>query len=148
MSSEDFMKMIDKQVADAAKIVSAAAGQRTIGELIVQLENIKNQEANIIYDFCNLQPTEPDSYRGFYDQLAFGWRAYDYQKPDAKVKDMLAWLKEAVGKTYTGYKGGEYVMSEDTMVWVDNTGKASSTGIANIIDMGHTAMIITTHVPH
>jgi len=51
---------------------------------------------------------EPHSYRGYYDELAF--------EPcdNTTVGAMLDCAKEALNKTYQGYKGGEYTMTEYT----------------------------------
>src|SRR4051812_10967667 len=50
----------------------------------------------------------PHSYRGYYDQLAFE------PKENTTIGAMLESAKRAMGKTYTGYKGGEYTMGEYT----------------------------------
>ncbi len=52
----------------------------------------------------------PHSYRGFYEQLAF--------EPARNVTagSMLACAREALGRTYIGYKGGEFKMEEYTDV--------------------------------
>lgn len=59
---------------------------------------------------------KPHSYRGYYDDLAF--------EPAERVTvaSMLACAKEAVGRTYIGYKGGEFRMSEYTEVWLAEYG--------------------------
>jgi hypothetical protein len=50
----------------------------------------------------------PHSYRGYYEQLAFS------PVENTTVGDMLNAAKTAMGKTFTGYKGGEYEMGEWT----------------------------------
>lgn len=69
-------------------------------ELIEQLELLP-QDGVLPFGFG-----EPMSYRGYYEELAF--------EPieNAKVSDMLAHAKSAMGKTFTGYKGGEFEMGE------------------------------------
>ena len=59
---------------------------------------------------------EPMSYRGYYDQLAFE------PKDHARIGDMLAHAKSALGATFTGYKGGEFVMHECTECWIAEYG--------------------------
>jgi len=39
-----------------------------------------------------------------------------YHSNGATVKEMLDHAKEALGKTFQGYKGGEYVMHENTEI--------------------------------
>ena len=58
-------------------------------------------------------PFAPHSYRGYYSDLAF-------EQSDAPVTaaGFLADLTESLGKTFEGYKGGDYVMAIDTPLWV------------------------------
>ena len=56
--------------------------------------------------------THPHSYRGYYEQLAVE------PCPSSTVGQMLQELEEAVGKTYEGYKGGDFTMDENTRVWL------------------------------
>lgn len=61
---------------------------------------------------------EAHSYRGYYDQLSF--------EPTEGITAAQA-LKEAEqanGRTFTGYKGGDYVMGLDTMCWASPWGLA------------------------
>lgn len=53
---------------------------------------------------------EPHSYRGYYEQLAFE------PLENTTVGAMLACAREALGKTYEGYKGGEFEMMAYTTV--------------------------------
>lgn len=65
--------------------------------------------------------SNPQSYRGFYDCLAFEPIA------DVSVSEMLSAAREAMGATYSGYKGGEYVMGEYTDCYIarySETGEA------------------------
>lgn len=50
----------------------------------------------------------PHSYRGFYFLLAFE------PAQNVSIKSMLECAKSAVGKTFIGYKGGEFTMDEST----------------------------------
>lgn len=110
----------------------SALGVITLGELIRKLKQAK-PEAEVVYDFCRLQPTELMSYRGFYDQLALGWRADVHDQPDMTAKFLLEHCEAAIGATYQGYKGGDYEMDANTAVWVDNWGEWTSTGITKVI---------------
>jgi hypothetical protein len=81
-----------------------------LGMLIKYLER-EDPKQSVSLGFDN-----PHSYRGYYDQLAF-----ELCK-DATVGDMLKLAKESVGKTFTGWKGGEYEMDEFTTVWLAEYG--------------------------
>jgi hypothetical protein len=52
------------------------------------------------------------SYRGDYSQVAF------IKDTDVNVSTMIDSLESVVGKTFTGYKGGEFTMDEYTDVYI------------------------------
>lgn len=84
-----------------------------LGEIIEFLEQ-QNPVAVIRYGWnaCN-------SYRGYYEDLAF--------EPsfDVPVARMLAVAREANGKTFEGYKGGDYHMDRNTTCWIADYGTTS-----------------------
>jgi len=93
-------------------------------ELIEQLRLLP-QDKELSFGFG-----EPDSYRGYYEELAFT------PIEGAKVKDMLAHAKSAMGKTFTGYKGGEFKMHEFTDCYIAEYGTSAGDKIGiTIINM-------------
>lgn len=82
----------------------------TLGELISFLEQ-RNPELVVRLGFDSAH-----SYRGYYEQLAFT------PARDVTVGTMLASARNALGETFTGYKGGEFTMHEYTRVWVSERG--------------------------
>lgn len=58
----------------------------------------------------------PHSYRGSYDNVAFE------PMTNTTVREMLAAARSALGKTFYGYKGGEYRMDKATDVYLANYG--------------------------
>jgi hypothetical protein len=95
----------------------------TLGELITRLES-EDPARSVMRGFdC------AHSYRGFYDQLAF--------RPQSNVSigDMLAEARSAVGTVYSGYKGGEFLMSRDTTVWLAQYGNLGEEIGPNLIRM-------------
>lgn len=82
----------------------------TLNELIMELEALP-QSTVVPNGFC-----APQSYRGFYEQLAFE------PQPNVTVAAMLSSAREAVGTTYCGYKGGDYTMNDWTDVWLAEYG--------------------------
>lgn len=58
----------------------------------------------------------PHSWRGIYAELAFE------PAENVTIGSMLACAKEALGKTYQGYKGGDFVMDEHTDVRIAYAG--------------------------
>ncbi len=63
---------------------------------------------------------EPDSYRGYYSDLAF-----NPSDEIRTVNDLLGDCKLALGTTYTGYKGGDFFMDEHTPLWISDYGMSS-----------------------
>ncbi len=90
--------------------IGRATTQLTLGALIEVLEKMP-ADAQV----ANLR--DPDSYRGYYEDLSFERR--DGTRPAA---ELLADCKDAMGKTFTGYKGGDYVMGAETRLWVASYG--------------------------
>jgi hypothetical protein len=84
--------------------------QLTLGKLITELEAMP-MHAQV----ANLR--DPDSYRGYYSDLYF-----ERQEGTRPVYDLLADCKSAMGREFTGYKGGKYVMGVRTPLWVATHG--------------------------
>jgi len=82
----------------------------TLQDLIDRLEE-EDPHHGVSIGFSN-----PHSYRGYYNELAFEPRE------DITVEDMLRSAREAKGSTYTGWKGGEFEMGEHTPVWIAERG--------------------------
>jgi len=61
----------------------------------------------------------PHSWRGIYAELAFE------PVENTTVGKMLEEAKDAVGTTYTGWKGGDYTMGLDTQVHIEYKGNYS-----------------------
>ncbi len=90
----------------------------TLGEFIGRLEKF-DQGATI-------HAGSLDSYRGIYTHLALepnGSRA---------VVNMLKEAREAIGHTFTGYKGGEFTMGVDTPIWVAEYGESGNQALVDL----------------
>ena len=85
-------------------------GNMTLGDLIDWLE--KQDQELIVKDGFG----SPHSDRGSYDELAFA------PESEAKISDMLKHARSADGRTFTGWKGGEYRMSRLTPVYIGEYG--------------------------
>jgi hypothetical protein len=66
--------------------------------------------------------------RHHYHQPANATRKYDWPTVAALLKETEA----ATGSVYSGWKGGEYVMTETTAIWVANPGDASGLALVGI----------------
>jgi len=95
-----------------------------LGEIIDWLERLPPEDS-VVFDFCRASPSGIDSSRGDYAELAL---KYSFEQT-ATVRDVLKWCKGAVGATFSGYKGGDYTMTRDTQVWVDQWGQWTGTAI-------------------
>ena len=147
--------MFDKMVNDAREKTFAESSQLTLGEIISKVESIidfrtKNQdppgtaeEPIVYFDFVNTYPTCLDSWRGAYKELAFDFcHGHGKEKP-MPISEFLRVLKDTIGQTFTGYKGGDFTMDESTPVWVANYGESGDTGVLDITDDGYLVTIKT-----
>lgn len=82
----------------------------TLGDLIDWLE-AQDQDLIVSDGFG-----APHSDRGSYDELAFD------PLPEARISDMLAHARDADGRAFTGYKGGEFIMGQHTSVYIGEFG--------------------------
>jgi hypothetical protein len=127
--------------------VLSKSDQLTLGELILKLEPIAAKqtgakEAIIIYDLGRF-PNKLDSWRGSYDELALNIVAYDGDKQPMKISAFLTMLKDAIGKTFTGYKGGRFVMNKHTPIWVANYGESGETAVIDVAEDSCAVRLIT-----
>ena len=141
---DPFVKFIQSQ-ADAlrhadhgAKMQALGKRQMTLGTFIAELSGMPthsamrpDDERSGFFDFGTLEPTEFDSYRGFYSDLALG---FEVEGEGVTVAGLLASAREALGKTYCGYKGGDYVMTDRTPLWAANYGRSGQTAICGLRD--------------
>jgi hypothetical protein len=140
----------------------------TLGEMIAKMEAIvdkwnkkekrKNEKEPIVmFDFEYAYPTGLSSWRGVYSELALnfsfcGYGIEGYVKVDGfeaeppTISEFLNMLKNTVGKTFVGWKGGEFVMGKSTPVWVANDGNGGNTAVVGIKDEGYQVVILTQYI--
>lgn len=126
----------------------------TLGEIIKKMENcelkLRDEDKCVQFDFGTAIPTSLDSWRGIYSELALGYKLTGYDNSDAhwgdkKAKSLIFDLKEAIGKTFMGWKGGHFTMNESTTVWVANPGNSGNTGIVDVFDNEYSIFLITAY---
>lgn len=93
----------------------------TLAELITALE-AADPDRVVPHGFTN-----PHSYRGYYDELAFEPAA------NVTVADMLDDARSALGSTYEGWKGGDFTMRGHTDCWLSEEGRASGDTISALL---------------
>ena len=151
----DFQTQINQLVELQRKKTFAESPQITLGQLIEQLAPIikRNKERSregksemdVVFDFEYLFPTTIDSWRGSYSELAIQFSTYDQNSKPLTINEFFKLLKQAIGKTYTGYKGGYFTMSESTPIWVANYGNSGNTGVVGVKDNGYQVVILTAY---
>ena len=78
------------------------------------------------------------SYRGYYEDLAFE----PIGGQGKTVADFLKQCEELLGTTQEGYKGGGFMMEEDTPVWVSPYGMCSNIAMMwTRIEEGHFVIV-------
>ncbi len=101
------------------------SGQLSVQELIARLEQFDPKTSVGLRFYGATLIASVDSYRGYYDELAFDVTT-DYGVSDPTVGEVLYCLKQALGKTFYGWKGGEYVMNQHTPLWIAKSGTTGS----------------------
>lgn len=84
----------------------------------------------------------PRSYRGYYEQLAFS-----YSEHSISVGEVIDMLASADGNTFTGYKGGKFIMGPETPIWVSNYGECWDTAVVDVEEHGDLVVLRTGIVP-
>lgn len=116
----------------------------TLGELAVLLKNCQ-ENSHVSFNFPEQYPEHFLSYRGYYDQIALGHGPFNY--PEPVTRDLLiARTLAAIGMTFSGYKGGEYIMTADTPVWVANASNPSGYALTRVQDTGYDIILHTVKV--
>ncbi len=91
--------------------------QMTLGSLIKRLEELMAADEwgmQLYLPICN-----PHAYRGYYSDLAF---ETGRESAALTIENTLALCRGSLGQGFTGYKGGTYIMAEDTPVWLASWG--------------------------
>jgi hypothetical protein len=105
----------------------------TISDLINEL-SVFSLTLSVRYDFLYfnfsddsgtvpivLYPGEPHSYRGYYEDITFV-----PSTTPITVADFIAALEDVIGKEFVGWKGGDYIMNENTSVWAAEEGSGGN----------------------
>lgn len=147
---EHLQEYMDAMVKAVRRDSFDKSDQLSLGEIILKIEPLiakqeelkqkYGEEARVVYDFEYLYPTHIDSWRGSYAELALN---FESGGEAMGVSEFLKMLKAAVGKTFTGYKGGDYIMTKNTPVWVANYGNAGSTAVIDVVDNEYEVILIT-----
>lgn len=100
-------------------------------EVRLHFDNYNNPHSHTVMDWEGAYPSRLSSYRGYYEYLRIGISG-PYNEPMQTVKQLLAECRDAVGTTFFGYKGGEYLMTEKTEVYIDYYGEANGWYLSHV----------------
>jgi len=117
----DLQEILNNAVVASRAKEMLSSPQLTLGELILKLEAIYDKNLPVIFDNKKYHPVGVISWRGSYRELAI---EYSSTGKVLSVKKFLKMLKNTVGKSFVGYKGGDFLMGRVTPVWVANYGNA------------------------
>jgi hypothetical protein len=104
----------------------------TIGEVIDALEKA-SPNLPVYFDFGGIAPTDVDSWRGIYAEAALGFRDVGRVGSLPTAAELLEELRESIdGRSYTGWKGGEYTYDRSTPLHIDNPGCYTCTALVGV----------------
>lgn len=128
MSSETerLMRTMLAEVDAELRAEIAEAGQWTLGRFIDAL-NAAPPDHCIRFRFASAGVGDFNSYRGYYDHLAI-----EPTVSGSLVKDVLERAAACMGHTFTGYKGGNYVMHAGTPLWVAYYGSSGGSRVVGV----------------
>lgn len=144
----DLQEFLDNAVQAERKKVLATSDQKTLGDILAELEPLiskysdADEQPQVIYDFGYFSPAGIDSWRGAYCEIALNYLDGNYDEV-IRLPAFYELIKSAINQHYTGYKGGDFMMTQHTPVWVANNGQACSTAVVGIVDTGYTIIIMT-----
>lgn len=119
---------IDDIVTEIVRREAAEAGQWTLGKFIDALQAAP-QRHHIRFRFASACVGDFDSYRGYYDHLAIEPTG---RSGSSTVAEVLAKAAYCMGRKFTGYKGGDFLMTEDTPLWVAYYGQSGGSRVVGL----------------
>lgn len=104
----------------------------TLGDLIDELEKYPKDWEVLIEPF-HLVPLYFCSYRGYYHDLCLKYSTREESLgKEITVGKLLDKCNEANGKEFYGYKGGEFLMTRKTPIWVSDSDYSTGMAIAKV----------------
>lgn len=153
----DLQEIMDAMGAKKRQEALEHSPQLTLGELIILLDNVEEPENPLVFDDGDYCPTGVGSWRGSYKEFALRYDSTDDTAP-MSVNNFLPVLESAEGGEFRGYKGGDFLMTNTTPVWVANRGDSSGfanygefidrQGVVGVSQDSSVVVIETDEVPH
>lgn len=111
----------------------------SLGKLIAALEAAP-ADAVVELD-CGGSPSNPHSYRGYYEDLAF-----ETDPDPITVAQFLSLCRSVHGQTLQGWKGGDYLMGDDAVLWIAVKGHSSGRAVMGAHVVGDKLLLLTKEV--
>lgn len=102
-----------------------------LGNLIEDLSKYPRNACVEIRPF-NLYPTGFDSYRGYYSDLSIDYTLDGYNC--LNCGQLLDKAKECIDKVFVGYKGGDFKMTKNSVIWLANYGRTTDVILTGVKD--------------
>lgn len=121
-------------------IRKSSAGNITIGRMLKKLDQFQDDE---LFEFTNGKYFDGSygSYRGYYEDLYLGYSDEDQGKNT--IGDLKKTLRQALeDKVMFGYKGGDFVIDENTLVWLSTYGRCGDL-IVDVIKLNNAIYVVT-----
>lgn len=131
LNQQYLQAMVDGMTAQWQK--ERAEIQMTLGSLLKTLEELPDQTKKI------KGIGQPHSYRGYYSDLAF--EPTEDEVPVYALVELLS--TNCMGRTFEGYKGGDFVMGERTPLWISGYGVKSGQRLMELDTTGDVIVPIT-----
>lgn len=111
----------------------------TLGGLISALEAAP--EADVVAFDTGGHPGRFGSYRGYYADIAI-----KTEVAPITVRELLFVARDALGRTFEGYKGGDFTMGEDTPLWVAEYGITSGVAVVRATQADGRLVLTTAQI--
>lgn len=140
---KDYSALFASMTEEANAVIDANTKIITLGDLIGELAAAPSSDiVKVVWRGALCNPGNVDSYRGHYSQLFI-----DYTEGEERtVKSLLKNLRKAMGRTFEGYKGGEYTMGANTCIFVDQYGMCEQIAACAVISRDGLTIILTDQV--
>jgi hypothetical protein len=136
----NFADALMAQVAIAKQEALAKTEILPLGELIARIEaQPQDQPIKVERQGKLHNPGDVDSYRGYYSDLYIDFTSGE----ERTTGDFLDNLVAAEGKSFEGYKGGDFTMDQFTPVWVDMYSCCDGTGAIGVESRDGVTVITT-----
>lgn len=108
------------------------AGQMSLGELVARLEAVVDK-SKVVFVGEGMYAQTFHSYRGYYEHISL---SYDADASMARlVVEVLRDATAAIGSMLEGYKGGEFMMTRLTPVWISPYGASSRMALVAVEEL-------------